>query len=124
MGRVIAVDPECVNRLAAHPWPGNVRELENVIELAVITSCNGRLNLDRALPPSSAPSAAPDPVDEGSILTIAQMEQLERGNIERALAASAGRITGAGGAAQRLGINPSTLRSRMKALGIDRNRAL
>jgi PAS domain S-box-containing protein len=135
VGRTVELTDSCLERLRAYPWPGNVRELENVIERAVITSVAGRLNLDRALPetaptggsggpPRSEPpitAAPPADVDSRSrIHTIAELESFERDNILRALDAAAGRIAGASGAAEMLAINPSTLRSRMKALNIPR----
>jgi PAS domain S-box-containing protein len=119
-------------RLRRYDWPGNVRELQNVLERAWITSPpDGQLDLSRALPveagPSvaappappapSAPSAATDP-----ILTAAELRELERANLIRALEASGGKISGAGGAAERIGLPPNTLSSRMKSLGIDRPR--
>jgi PAS domain S-box-containing protein len=115
-------------KLLAYDWPGNVRELQNVIERALITSPDGRrLNLDRALPDSTpgAPRAgvapgASIPPGEGRILTAGELRGLERDNLVRALEASEWKISGTGGAAERLGLNPNTLSSRMKALGIRR----
>jgi transcriptional regulator with GAF, ATPase, and Fis domain len=112
-------------RLLRYDWPGNVRELQNVIERAVLTSRDGRhLNLERALP-GSAPERAPRDHDAGAqagdrILTDAELRSIERGNLERALAAAGGKLSGPGGAAERLGMNPSTLASRLKALRIRR----
>ncbi|CAI4030326.1 DNA-binding protein Fis / transcriptional regulator, Fis family [Nitrospira tepida] len=125
MGKTIApLTPECIRRLKAYSWPGNVRELQNVIERAVITARDGRLNLDRALP-----EVAPSPVDEpiscrdGSrppIRTMKELEAMERENILRALETADWKVSGDKGAARLLGMNPSTLASRMKALGISR----
>jgi transcriptional regulator with GAF, ATPase, and Fis domain len=137
VGRAVDLTDSCFDRLRAYAWPGNVRELENVIERAVITSVGGRLNLDRALPETATPSPhaacgfAPSPSPNDSLAptnidapprihTVAELESLERDNIRRALDAARGRIAGDGGAAQLLAINPSTLRSRMKALQISR----
>ncbi|HVY54464.1 MAG TPA: sigma 54-interacting transcriptional regulator, partial [Thermodesulfobacteriota bacterium] len=124
MGRMFEpLHEDCIKRLTSYSWPGNVRELQNVIERAVITSQGSRLNLDRAFPESSA-SPAPDGCGDpqsrpgGSILTLEDMKNFERENILRALTTAHGRIYGDGGAAELLGMNPSTLRSRMKALGI------
>jgi transcriptional regulator with GAF, ATPase, and Fis domain len=112
-------------KLLAYDWPGNVRELQNVIERAVITSTDGRLNLSRALPdPGSQPpdttatSHATTTPTEGRILTASQLADLERTNIERALVSCHGKVSGAGGAAGLLGMKPSTLSSRIKALGL------
>jgi transcriptional regulator with GAF, ATPase, and Fis domain len=115
-------------KLKRYEWPGNVRELQNVIERAWITSPDGRrLNLDRALP-ETTPSP---PVmnsgtrglvdhDEGRILTAGELRDLERDNLVRALESTNWKISGPGGAAERLGVKPNTLSSRMKALGIRR----
>jgi transcriptional regulator with GAF, ATPase, and Fis domain len=122
IGRTVAaLSPEALGRLRAYDWPGNVRELENVIERAVITSRNGVLNLDFL-----APQAAPPAVDGGPpsrVLTAWELQELERDNILRALESTAWRISGPHGAAQLLGLPPSTLSSRMDALGIRRRSA-
>jgi PAS domain S-box-containing protein len=115
-------------RLLAYDWPGNVRELQNVIERALITSPDGRrLDLDRALPQGTASPAgaetasrAVDPPGEKRILTAAELRDLERDNLLRALKAAGWKVSGPGGAAERLGMKPNTLGSRMKALGIRR----
>jgi PAS domain S-box-containing protein len=132
MGRVLdPLSPECERRLRAYSWPGNVRELENVIERAVITAEGRRLNLDRALPvvpelreSSSSPceNAAAPTAEKPAIRTVKEMEELERQNLIRALESCDWRVAGASGAAQLLGMNPSTFNSRMKALGIHRPR--
>ncbi|MBL9138784.1 MAG: sigma 54-interacting transcriptional regulator [Verrucomicrobiales bacterium] len=123
IGRAIApLSPDDTRRLQRYGWPGNVRELQNVIERAVITAVDGRLNLDRALPEVSAAASgptAPRITDAPqAIHTLRDLEEMERSNLARALEQSQGRISGSGGAATLLGMNPSTLRSRMKALGV------
>jgi PAS domain S-box-containing protein len=122
--RLGPLSAEDLGRLRAYPWPGNVRELENVIERAVITATDGgRLDLDRALPPAPASddTARRAGSDDTIIRTAAEFEQLERANLLRALESARWRIAGPGGAAELLAVNPSTLRSRMKALGIERS---
>jgi PAS domain S-box-containing protein len=109
--------PPVVERLKRYEWPGNVRELQNVIERAAITARGACLNFERALPDSARESA---PAESGAIKTVAELEALERENILRALEAAAWKISGDAGAASLLGMNPSTLTSRMKALGIRR----
>lgn len=122
-GREVApLGPDDRARLRRYDWPGNVRELRNVVERAWITSVDGcRLNLARALPRAGAGATDPPVPDPDRILTAEEMVALERANVERALRASAGKVSGAGGAAERLGIRPNTLHSRMKALGITRS---
>ena len=106
-----------------YPWPGNVRELQNVIERAIIHSTGFRLDLNRAMPETAvtAPlSVESDNGPETRILSAKELESFERANIERALSACGGKISGENGAASRLGLPPSTLNSRIKALGIQR----
>jgi len=118
LGREIEpLDEAARTRLRAYDWPGNVRELRNVMERAAITSRQGRIDLDRALP-VARPVAAPEPATEDLVRTEAEMRELERANIERALESCGGKVSGRDGAAQLLGMRPSTLSSRIKALGI------
>jgi DNA-binding NtrC family response regulator len=113
-----------LSQLAAHDWPGNVRELQNVVERAVILSQGGplRVNLQpterrdtHALPPNTTSAQR--------LVTREELKRQERENILRALRASEGRIFGAGGAAELLGMKPTTLASRIKALGLKKNEA-
>jgi transcriptional regulator with GAF, ATPase, and Fis domain len=124
MGRRLdPLQPDDLRRLQDYAWPGNVRELQNVIERAIIFSTGSRLDLDRAMPATAVPT--PPPADsavgsEARIVSAQELESFERANIERALAACGGKISGKDGAACRIGLPPSTLNSRMKALGIRR----
>ncbi len=130
LGRTLEpLSRESIQRLRAYAWPGNVRELENVMERAVITARNGQLNLDRALPEVSAEAAAAEsatiPIPENApvrIHTVEELRHLERANLLHALEAAEWRVTGERGAAHLLGMKPTTLSSRMKALGIARPR--
>ncbi len=107
-------------RLRAYAWPGNVRELANVIERALITGGARMLDLDLALPgavlPLPDPSTAPA---ETRVLTAAELARLEMDNMKRALLQAKGKISGPNGAAALLGVKPTTLRSRLKALGLE-----
>jgi transcriptional regulator with GAF, ATPase, and Fis domain len=115
--------------LKQYDWPGNVRELQNVIERAVILARNGRLRLDLALAhskPVGAASAEISPALQpnssgGKIMRSEDLRHLERDNIVAALKRSNGKISGPGGAAEFLGLNPNTLGSRIRSLGIKRN---
>ena len=127
--RIEPLSPADEKRLSSYAWPGNIRELQNVIERAVITSRDGRLNLDRALPDTRdtrgatfRAGAQEEMSEEMSqrILQIRELQQLERQNILRALESTAWRVAGKDGAAALLGMNPSTLNSRMRALRIPR----
>jgi transcriptional regulator with GAF, ATPase, and Fis domain len=105
-------------QLERYDWPGNVRELQHVIERAVILSRGGplRVDLETPTPPSSVGSSP----GAAEVLTDAQVRQLERENLRRALEASGGKIHGPEGAAELLGIKPTTLNSRLRAMGIKR----
>jgi len=109
--------------LLNHDWPGNVRELQNVIELAVIASNNGILNLDRALP-TTISKKMDSKIDntEQSLQTIEEIQEMERDNILRALTKTNWRVYGEKGAAKLLGIPPTTLSSKMKSLGIKKKK--
>ena len=124
MGRRLEpLSDDCVRRLQAYNWPGNVRELQNIIERAMITSRDGRLNLDRALPESVNAMAVAVGTNNSTIQrvrTAKELEELERNNIIAALKAAEWKIAGEKGAAQLLGIKPTTLSSRMKVLNIER----
>jgi PAS domain S-box-containing protein len=126
MGRTLEpLSDDCLRRLRAYSWPGNVRELQNIIERAVITARDGRLNLDRALPENvnAMPAAlGSDGETSKRVRTAKELEELERQNIIAALESADWKVAGENGAAQLLGVKPTTLSSRMKALGIERKR--
>jgi transcriptional regulator with GAF, ATPase, and Fis domain len=114
-----------VRELQQYDWPGNVRELENVIERAVIMARrHGRLRFDlagegpRAAPPAALPPAGEEGSRPKGVLADAEVRKLERENILAALVQGGGRIRGPGGAAELLGLKPTTLASRIKTLGI------
>lgn len=104
-----------LRRLQDYDWPGNVRELQNVIERAAILSPGPLIDIE-PLGPEDGPSVAPPP----SAASDATLEAVEREHILRVLDSTQGVIEGARGAAARLGLRPSTLRSRMQKLGIPR----
>jgi transcriptional regulator with GAF, ATPase, and Fis domain len=113
---------EDIRLLVDYPWPGNIRELAAVIERAAILGVGIRLEVGRALGLPSRPvssSALPkreDPVHHGA--AILTLDRAMARHIEDALARTGGKIEGESGAARLLGINPHTLRSRMRKLGI------
>jgi hydrogenase-4 transcriptional activator len=128
--RPLELGPEQLALLASYPWPGNVRELGSVIDRAVILGEGKSLEVARALGGSATPGLqAPEtgatrlaPIPTSSPAQVATLDQAMRGHIEAALAATGGRIEGRHGAARVLGINPHTLRARMRKLGIEWSR--
>jgi formate hydrogenlyase transcriptional activator len=115
-----------MERLVSYAWPGNVRELENVIERAVILSRGAELEVAAdVLPaptvvPATAPQIAAEEKPEQRPLTQS-IDQVERNHILEVLMRTNWRIEGPAGAAALLNLNPSTLRSRMKKLGVQRS---
>lgn len=108
-----------IERMQRYSWPGNIRELQNVIERVLITSQGVELFIDlqdEVERPSQ--QTLPSPVHAGTILTDAEIRQLEQDNVKAALRASNGRLFGKGGAAEILGLKPTTLASRLKRLNI------
>lgn len=106
-----------VQRLQQYDWPGNVRELQHVIERSVITATKGRVNIE--LPSQTKPGRAIETATaESAVRTDMQIRQIEADNIRAALRATKGKISGPGGAAELLGMKPTTLSSRIKALQI------
>ena len=89
IGRAInPLSEASVRRLKAYDWPGNVRELENIIERAVITSQDGNVNLDRALPESYSAEISSDGArleEPSKIRTVQELREQERANIILAL---------------------------------------
>jgi formate hydrogenlyase transcriptional activator len=119
--RIERIEPEALERLAAYAWPGNVRELSNVIERAVVLSRGPSLDVAPELLPRATPAeAAPVPSAAHPGAPEATLEELERRHIREALARTGWVIEGARGAAAALGLHASTLRSRMKKLGVSR----
>jgi len=112
MGKAIdRVPPDTMQALIQYPWPGNVRELEHLIERAVILSPGPELRI-----PTSALAYG----DEAIPKTSSTMHDVEREHILRVLRETKGKIGGPGGAAERLGMNRTTLNSRLQKLKISR----
>jgi hydrogenase-4 transcriptional activator len=138
--RPLTPRPEDIAALLSYPWPGNVRELSAVMERAAILGEGKTLEVARALgvayaPPGPLPTELvegrrADPPSGASQSTIHGMESKVGSDfatlndamlrqIEQALLRTHGRIEGVHGAARILGINPHTLRARMRKLGIN-----
>lgn len=106
------IDEASLAKLVEYHWPGNIRELKNIIERAMILSNSALLTIDDAFFPSHSPCQ--------ENVTSTKLKDLERLQIQQALNVCEWRIDGPLGAAKQLGLNPGTLRSRLKKLGIKR----
>jgi formate hydrogenlyase transcriptional activator len=117
-----SIDKRTLELLQSYEWPGNIRELQNVIERSVILSSGGVLSVDGSW--LSKESSMREPrVQLPSVPSHFEAEpRSEREIIEAALAACRGRVSGSSGAAARLGIPPSTLDHRIKALKINKSK--
>lgn len=105
------ITDERLCNLSSYAWPGNVRELENTIERAVLLSQGEDLMIGEASPEESRMSIS---------VQNQTLDQIQKAHIQRVLKVVNGIIEGKGGAAEILGIKPSTLRDRMARLGINR----
>jgi len=121
-----AADEEALLR---YSFPGNVRELQNIIERAVVLGAGRQqhglmLNKYLSTSPSTPPAAREPstPSTHGEVLSAAQLRQFEADNLRRALQLTDGQIAGEHGAAQLLGLSPSTLSYRLKQFGIERDK--
>ena len=114
-----------VVQLQGYDWPGNIRELRNVIERAVILARGGALEFDLPAGSDTLPMAPASKVVDAAnpdreFFTEPEMQQRERENLLTVLKKSGWKIKGADGAAELLGVKPTTLLSRMKKIGLKR----
>jgi transcriptional regulator with GAF, ATPase, and Fis domain len=114
-----SIDKSTLELLQSYNWPGNIRELQNVIERSVILSSDRVFSVDQSWF-SKQPLLRAPRVQSPAPFKVESEPRSEREIIEAALAASRGRVSGPSGAAARLGIPPSTLDHRLKALGINK----
>lgn len=128
LARRLALTRENLRQLQDYDWPGNIRELENVIERAVILARNShKLRFDLQLastrcdPPASAAARHNIAEAEAEVLTRVQLREREIQNILAALHKANGKIAGTGGAAEILGMRPTTLASRVRSLGLKKS---
>src|SRR2546426_3643667 len=111
-----SIDKNTLDLLQAYPWPGNVRELQNVIERSVILSASEMFAVDE----SWLPKQSVQPRPRVAVALAQGAPRSERETIEAVLAECRGRVGGSSGAAARLGVPPSTLDHRIKALNINK----
>jgi transcriptional regulator with GAF, ATPase, and Fis domain len=120
--RGLRLSARAIKTLEAYAWPGNVRELQHVIERAVLLSRGGVLRLDGALAEpvetTRATSNESMPVALQAVIPEREWRRRERENVRTALQLAKGRIYGPDGAADILGVKPTTLISRLNALGL------
>ena len=128
---VTGITRETMHRMLGYDWPGNVRELQNLIERGVVLSNGALLNLDeqtfagtqsvsRTADPDITTAGGSNDIDSHLTAAARSLEEIERLHIIAVLEKTNWIIGGSNGAAEILKINPSTLRSRMKKLGIAR----
>jgi transcriptional regulator with GAF, ATPase, and Fis domain len=112
-------------KLQSYDWPGNARELRNVIERAVILAQGGTMEFDLPVANQPAPMARSTPpagdTDQPEFLTEAELQRRERDNLRIILEKANWKIKGPDGAAELLGVNPTTLLSRMKKWGLKKH---
>jgi PAS domain S-box-containing protein len=111
--KITSISPRTLQSFQAHTWPGNIRELANVIERAVIYTAGTALHVVDVF----------EPAREQPETEVKRLEEVEREYIVNILTHTGWRIEGPNGAAKLLGLNPSTLRTRMLKLGIHKKNA-
>lgn len=115
------VSVQQIEQLQAYDWPGNIRELENIIERQVILAKGGRLQFELK---ANSPATRANPIThrpKTAVLTQHEQQELDIRNIQQALMQCQGKIYGEEGAANLLGLKPTTLASRIKKYGIDKS---
>jgi PAS domain S-box-containing protein len=119
---VLSLTRAQAGQLRAYEWPGNVRELKNLIERAVILSQGKTLRLDLAMPGFANDNVveAMPPTDNDGVLTEEEMRQFQKTNIRKALEQANWKVSGADGAAELLGVRPTTLADRIRSYNLKR----
>jgi formate hydrogenlyase transcriptional activator len=114
LASIPAITPGAIELAMSYHWPGNVRELQNIIERALILNPQGPIGFE------NLGAAPPKPVDRTGITAIKSynLDQIVAHHISSVMEITRGKVNGAGGAAELLGVNPSTLRNKMNKLGI------
>jgi len=115
LARKPRVSPEAMEQLHEYEWPGNVRELQNVVERSLILCRDRPLEFPHLGVGAGPMAPALAPASSEAFPTL---DEMSTSHIRRALLAAEGRVQGEGGAAELLGLKPSTLRARMRKLNI------
>ncbi len=113
---VPSLSPDAMKRLVAYEWPGNIRELENVIERELILKKGELLTFESLIPSRPANNPLDNVMTKDDVLPL---DEIYTRHIRKVLEITGGKISGPGGAAEKLKIKPGTLRKRMDKLGID-----
>jgi transcriptional regulator with GAF, ATPase, and Fis domain len=121
-GRARTLAPVAWAKLRGYSWPGNIRELDSVLRRAAILEETDELVLSDFVAPSTPVVSTPPTTRGDQSERLVTLDEHERAYIEHVLGVLGGVIEGASGAARVLGVPPSTLRSRMKRLGISLQR--
>ena len=117
------ISTDALDHLLRYHWPGNVRELENLIERAVILCGGQTIETNHVQVQVETPPSVDSKVAAANAGGIRMLKDVEADHIRAALRAAGGRVSGKGGAAELLGLKPTTLEARMKKLSIVRDRA-
>jgi transcriptional regulator with GAF, ATPase, and Fis domain len=115
--KIAGIEKRTLNLLESYAWPGNIRELQNILERSVILCETNLFSVDPSWLSFESSASQPD-----GGLTAKMSAQEEREAIERALAATGGRVAGPSGAAAQLSMPPSTLESKIRSLKINKFR--
>ncbi len=118
--KITTVDTKTLRLLESYPWPGNIRELQNVIERSIIVCETENFSVDESWLSKDTFPPTPRTTQSGAFKVEVEPRS-EREIIEAALSESRGRVSGPSGAAAKLGIPPSTLETRIKALKINKS---
>ena len=116
-----SVSMQQIRHLQSYDWPGNIRELENIIERQVILAKGGKLSFELQASQSVMKGNQAKPTIEPTIMTKQEQQSMEIGNIKQALKQCNGKIYGEDGAANLLGLKPTTLASKIKKYAINKS---
>ena len=117
---ITRIPPQVFDDLVLYDWPGNIRELENIIERSIIISPGTTLLLSNPVSNQKNTLTLADGLSNSITLSGQTLDEVQREQIRLVCESCQWKIDGAGNTAEILGINPNTLRSRMKKLGISR----
>lgn len=122
---VTGLTADSLQQMRQYSWPGNIREMEHLLEREVILAKQPELQITLAASPFGVPNSVTEPASSPTNVRVGQtLQEAERDLIYNTLLHCEGRVQGKGGAAEVLGINPSTLTSRMRKLGIVRQQVI